>query len=79
MDEGFHGEIEWRRKGTGTESTSSFASKLHVNTGQVAFCLPTQELRMMARVSVKRAWEFQVGGVVLLLLAGSLGYGVYVG
>ena len=43
------------------------------------FCLPTQALRMMARVSVERAWEFQVAGVVLLLLAGLLGYGVYVG
>src|SRR5687767_3275074 len=31
------------------------------------FCLPTQALRMMARVSVERAREFQVAGVVLLL------------
>ena len=43
------------------------------------FCLPAQALRMMARVSVERAWEFQVAGVVLLLLGGLLGYGVYVG
>ena len=43
------------------------------------FCLPTQGLRMMGRVSVERAWEFQVAGVILVLLAGLLGYGVYVG
>ena len=43
------------------------------------FCLPTQGLRMMERVSVERAWEFQVAGVILVLLAGLLGYGVYVG
>ena len=43
------------------------------------FCWPTQGLRMMARVSVERAWELQVAGVVLVLLAGLLGYGVYVG
>jgi hypothetical protein len=43
------------------------------------FRLPTQGLRMMGRVSVERAWEFQVAGVILVLLAGLLGYGVYVG
>jgi len=43
------------------------------------FCWPTQGLRMMERVSVERAWELQVAGVVLVLLAGLLGYGVYVG
>ena len=43
------------------------------------FCLPTQGLRLMERVSVERAWEFQVAGVILVLLAGLLGYGVYVG
>ena len=43
------------------------------------FCWPAQGLRMMERVSVERAWEFQVAGVVLVLLAGLLGFGVYVG
>ena len=43
------------------------------------FCLPSHGLRMMERVSVERAWEFQVAGVILVLLAGLLGYGVYVG
>ena len=43
------------------------------------FCWPAQGLRMMERVSVERAWEFQLAGVVLMLLAGLLGYGVYVG
>jgi hypothetical protein len=32
---------------------------------------------MMARVSVERAWEFQVAGAGLVVLAGVLGYGVY--
>ena len=43
------------------------------------FCLPKQGLRMMARVSVERSWEFQVAGAVLVVLAGLLGYGVYAG
>jgi hypothetical protein len=43
------------------------------------FCLPTLALRMMARVSVERAWEFQAAGVVLLLIAGLLGFGLSVG
>ncbi len=34
---------------------------------------------MMARVSVERSWEFQVAGAALVVLAGLLGYGVYVG
>ncbi len=34
---------------------------------------------MMARVSVERSWEFQVAGVLLVVLAGLLGYGVYAG
>ena len=45
----------------------------------IRFCAPKVGLRMMARVSVERAWEFQVAGLALLLLAGLLGYGVYVG
>jgi hypothetical protein len=42
----------------------------------VRFCLPRVALRMMERVSMERAWEFQVAGVMLVLLAGLLGYGV---
>jgi hypothetical protein len=43
------------------------------------FCLPALALRAMARVSVERAWEFQVAGGILLLIAGLLGYAVCVG
>ncbi|HEY6509923.1 MAG TPA: hypothetical protein VIY56_17995 [Vicinamibacterales bacterium] len=43
------------------------------------FCAPKLGLRMMARVSVERAWEFQAAGLVLVLVAGLLGYGVYIG
>jgi hypothetical protein len=43
------------------------------------FCAPAWGLKMMARVSVERAWEFQAAGVVLVALAGVLGYGVYAG
>jgi hypothetical protein len=45
----------------------------------VRFCLPRQSLRMMARVSLERSWEFQVAGAVLVVVAGLLGYGVYAG
>lgn len=41
------------------------------------FCAPKQGLRMMARVSVERSWEFQAAGAALIVLAGVLGYGVY--
>jgi hypothetical protein len=41
------------------------------------FCLPKYGLKMIARVSVERSWEFQVAGAGLLALAGLLGYGVY--
>jgi hypothetical protein len=47
--------------------------------GLIRFCAPKQGLRMMARVSVERSWEFQVAGAVLVVLAGLLGYGVYAG
>ena len=43
----------------------------------IRFCVPKLGLRMMARVSVERAWEFQVAGAGLLAIAGVLGYGVY--
>jgi hypothetical protein len=47
--------------------------------GLIRFCAPKQGLRMMARVSVERSWEFQVAGALLVVLAGLLGYGVYAG
>ena len=43
----------------------------------IRFCLPKLGLRMMARVSVERSWEFQVAGAALVFFAGLLGYGVY--
>jgi len=47
--------------------------------GLIRFCAPKQALRMMARVSLERSWEFQVAGAVLVALASLLGYGVYAG
>ena len=40
----------------------------------VSFVAPQIGLRGMQRVSVERAWEFQVAGVVLLGLGGLMGY-----
>jgi len=45
----------------------------------IRFCAPKQALRVMALVSVERAWGFQVAGAALVALAGLLGYGVYAG
>ena len=45
----------------------------------IRFCAPKQGVKLLARVSVERAWEFQVAGAGLLVLAGVLGYGVYSG
>ena len=45
----------------------------------IRFCSPKLALRMMARVSVERAWEFQVAGAALVVFAGLLGYGLYAG
>ena len=45
--------------------------------GLLRFCLPKHGLRMMARVSLARSWEFQIAGAVLVALAGVLSYGVY--
>ena len=45
--------------------------------GLIRFCAPKQALRMMARVSLERSWEFQVAGAGLMLFAGLVGYGVY--
>jgi hypothetical protein len=47
--------------------------------GSIRFCAPKLGLRMMARVSVERSWEFQIAGALLVVLAGVLGYGVYAG
>jgi hypothetical protein len=47
--------------------------------GLIRFCAPKQALRMMARVSVERSWEFQVAGAALVVFAGLLGYAVYAG
>ena len=47
--------------------------------GLIRFCAPKQGLRMMARVSAERSWEFQLAGALLVVLAGLLGYGVYAG
>ena len=45
----------------------------------IRFCAPKLALRVMARVSVERSWEFQVAGAALVVLAGIIGYGVYAG
>jgi hypothetical protein len=45
----------------------------------IRFFVPQLALRAMARVSVERAWEFQMAGAGLAALAGVFGYGVYVG
>ena len=45
----------------------------------IRFCAPKLALRMMARVSLERSWEFQVAGAGLVVLAGIIGYGVYAG
>jgi len=47
--------------------------------GLIRFCAPKQALKLMARVSLERAWEFQVAGAFLLALASLLGYGIYAG
>lgn len=45
----------------------------------IRFCVPKQALRLMARVSVERSWEFQVAGAGLMVLAGLIAYGVFAG
>jgi len=47
--------------------------------GLIRFCAPKQALRMIARVSVERSWEFQAAGAMLVAFASLLGYGVYAG
>ena len=43
------------------------------------FCVPKLGLRMMGRVSIDRAWEFQAAGAGLVGLAGLIGFGAYGG
>ena len=45
----------------------------------IRFCAPKLALRIMARVSVERSWEFQMAGGGLVVLAALLGYGIYAG
>ena len=45
----------------------------------IRFWAPGLALRMLTRVSVERAHEFQVAGAGLLALTGVIAYGVYVG
>ncbi|HJP61685.1 MAG TPA: hypothetical protein VJ865_16875 [Gemmatimonadaceae bacterium] len=45
----------------------------------IRFCAPKHALKLMARVSMERSWEFQAAGAGLVALAGILGYGVYAG
>jgi uncharacterized protein YjeT (DUF2065 family) len=47
--------------------------------GLIRFCAPKVALRIMARVSVERSWEFQIAGAGLVVLAGVIGYAVYAG
>ena len=47
--------------------------------GLIRFCAPKLALRMMARVSIERSWEFQMAGAGLVVLAGLVGYGIYAG
>ena len=45
----------------------------------IRFCAPKQALRVMARVSLERAWESQLAGAGLAGFAALLGYVVYAG
>jgi hypothetical protein len=45
----------------------------------IRFCAPAQAVKIMARVSLERAWEFQVAGAGLMALAGLVAYGIYAG
>ena len=40
----------------------------------VSFIAPRLAMRSMARVSIERAWEFQVAGVMLIGLSGVMAY-----
>ena len=43
------------------------------------FCAPRYAVKLMARVSMERSWEFQAAGFGLVVLAGLIGYGIYAG
>jgi hypothetical protein len=43
----------------------------------IRFWAPKQALKIIARVSLERAWEFQAAGAGLVVLACVIGYGVY--
>jgi hypothetical protein len=43
----------------------------------IRFCAPKLALRIIARVSLERSWEFQIAGAFLFALAGVLGYSLY--
>jgi hypothetical protein len=45
----------------------------------IRFCAPQQALRLIARVSLERSWEFQIAGAFLVAVAALLGYGIYAG
>jgi hypothetical protein len=45
--------------------------------GAIRFWAPKHSLRVMARVSIERSWEFQAAGAVLVAIAGLVGYSVY--
>ncbi len=45
--------------------------------GLIRFCAPRLALRIVARVSVERAREFQIAGAALLALSVVLGYAVW--
>jgi hypothetical protein len=43
----------------------------------IRFWAPKQAVRIMGRVSVERAWEFQIAGAGLVAFAGLVAYGLY--
>ena len=45
----------------------------------IRFCMPKLGLRMMARVSFERYGEVRWAGVMLIVVAGLISYGVYAG
>ena len=45
----------------------------------IRFCAPKLALRLMARVSIERRWEFQAAGALLLCVAGVMAFALYAG
>jgi hypothetical protein len=62
---------------SGTSVTLTLVGWALLIKGLIRFCAPRQALRMIARVSVERSWEFQLAGAGLVTLAGLIGYAVY--